>query len=76
MPRRYTKHNLVKNTVLDYMVTAPDGTLTTTHTAKQIAEEHMLLVRSVRRIACIMGIKMKPDKRGGLRNPCNQHKKK
>lgn len=70
--RRYIGYKLVKNTVLDY---CEDGT-TTTHTANEIAKEQELNPASVRIAAKYLGIILKPDKRGGVRSPCNQHIKK
>jgi hypothetical protein len=70
--RTYIGYKLVKNTVLDY---CEDGS-TTTHTANQIAKEQGLNPASVRIAAKYLGIILKPDKRGGVRFPCNQHIKK
>ncbi len=70
--RRYIGYKLVKNTVLDYL--GEDGV--TTHTANQIAKEQELNPASVRIAAKYLGIILKPDKRGGVRTPCNQHTKK
>lgn len=69
--RTYIGYKLVKNTVLDY---TEDGK--TTHTANQIAKEQGLNPASVRIAAKYLGIILKPDKRGGVRSPCNQHIKK
>jgi len=69
--RRYIGCKLVKNTVLDY---TEDGK--TTHTANQIAKEQGLNPASVRIAAKYLGVVLKPDKRGGVRTPCNQHIKK
>lgn len=69
--RKYIGYKLVKNTVLDY---TEDGT--TTHTANQIAKEQGLNPASVRIAAKYLGVILKPDKRGGVRTPCNQHIKK
>lgn len=70
--RAYIGYKLVKNTVLEY---SEDG-LTTTHTANQIAKETGLNPSSVRIAAKYLNIILKPDKRGGVRSPCNQHTKK
>lgn len=70
--RRYIGYCLVKNTVLDY---CEDGK-TTTHTAREIAKAHEMNPTSVRIAARHLGIVLKPDKRGGVRSPCNQHIKK
>lgn len=69
--RRYIGYCLVKNTVLDY---TEDGK--TTHTANEIAKAHDLNPTSIRVAARHLGVTMKPDKRGGVRSPCNQHTKK
>lgn len=69
--RTYIGYKLVKNTVLDY---TEDGK--TTHTANQIAKEQGLNPASVRIAAKYLGVVLKPDKRGGVRTPCNQHIKK
>lgn len=69
--RTYIGYKLVKNTVLDY---TEDGK--TTHTANQIAKEQGLNPASVRIAAKYLGVILKPDKRGGVRTPCNQHIKK
>lgn len=69
--RTYIGYKLVKNTVLDY---TEDGK--TTHTANQIAKEQGLNPASVRIAAKYLGVILKPDKRGGVRTPCNQHTKK
>jgi hypothetical protein len=70
--RRYIGYKLVKNTILDY---TEDG-LTTTHTANEIAKEQELNPASIRIAAKYLGIILKPDKRGGVRTPCNQYTKK
>lgn len=70
-PRAYAGWKIVKNTVLDY---CEDG-ITTTHTANQIARLHDLNPASVRAVGKYLGIKIKPDARGGRRTPCNQHSK-
>jgi hypothetical protein len=70
--RRYIGYKLVKNTILDY---TEDG-LTTTHTANEIAKEQELNPASIRIAAKYLGIILKPDKRGGVRTPCNQYIKK
>jgi len=69
--RTYIGYKLVKNTVLD---DTEDGK--TTHTANQIAKEQGLNPASVRIAAKYLGVILKPDKRGGVRTPCNQHIKK
>ena len=62
--RGYAGWKLVQNTVLDYL---PDNATETTHTAREIALEQNLNCSSVRIASKRLGIKLKPDKRGGLR---------
>jgi hypothetical protein len=70
--RPYVGWCVVRNIVLEFCV---DGE-TTTHTAAQIARLCDLKKPSVRAAANYLGIKLKPDLRGGRRWPANQHEKK
>jgi hypothetical protein len=67
--RKYEGWKVVQNTVLDYL--GEDGV--TTHTAYEIAKLHNLDVRSIRKSAKRLGVKIKPAPRGGRRRPLNQY---
>ena len=70
--RFYTGWKAIKNTILSH---CKDGQ-TVDLTAVEIATSNNFNPKSVRISAKRLGIKLKSDKRGGARTPCNQHIKK
>ena len=70
--RFYTGWRAIKNAILSH---CNDGQ-TVELTAVEIANAGNFNPKSVRISAKRLGIKLKSDKRGGARTPCNQHIKK
>lgn len=70
--RFYTGWRAIKNAI---MSNCKDG-VSVELTAIEIAKANNFNPKSVRVSAKRLGIKLKSDKRGGARTPCNQHTKK
>jgi hypothetical protein len=70
--RKYVGYRVVKNAVLESLLADGQSAMT----AVEIAAKGGLNPRSVRVTAKLLGIILKPDKRGGLRSPANGHAKK
>lgn len=70
--RFYTGWRAIKNAIMSH---CKDG-VSVELTATEIAKANNFNPKSVRVSAKRLGIKLKTDKRGGARTPCNQHTKK